>query len=332
MSWKILSVAMTHPSTPLKRGIAQAIALLNNYMKEIELEIFSPVHQILHPLLDEKHISLYLKRDDLIHPVISGNKWRKLKYLLRKAQAEKRKHLVTFGGAYSNHLLATAAAAALFGFKATGIVRGEEVSNDHLLLCRLYGMNLIFVDRESYRDKPTLFNRYFMNNPDALFIDEGGASAEAAQGCSELVDELMDSYHHLFCACGTGTTAAGIINGLNNNYLETELHAIPVFKNGGFMAAEIDKYLIKPSVYQLHTDYHFGGYAKTTPTLISFVQQFIASTGILIEPVYTGKMLYAIFDLAAKDHFKPGSKILAVHTGGIWGLLGMKDKFLHQRE
>ncbi len=297
-------------------------------MKEIELEIFSPVHEVRHPLLDEKGICLYLKRDDLIHPVISGNKWRKLKYLLKKAKDEKKNHLVTFGGAYSNHLIAIAAAAAQFGFRATGIVRGEEVSNDHLFLCHLYGMELIFVGRESYRDKQMLFDRYFGSDKEAFFIDEGGASSEGAQGCSELIDELMDSYHHIFCACGTGTTAAGIINGINNNYLETEFHAVPVFKNGGFMAAEIDKYLLKPSAYQLHTDYHFGGYAKTTPELIRFIQQFVATTGILIDPVYTGKMLYAIFDLAARDQFHRGSKILALHTGGIWGLLGMKDKFL----
>ncbi|MBW4891425.1 pyridoxal-phosphate dependent enzyme [Mucilaginibacter sp. HMF5004] len=297
-------------------------------MKEIELEIFSPIHEIRHPLLNEKGIDLYLKRDDLIHPIISGNKWRKLKYTLLKARDEKQDHLVTFGGAYSNHLLATAAAAAQFGFKATGIVRGEEVTNDHLFLCSLYGMNLLFVDRESYRDKPSLFTRYFSNDANAFFIDEGGSSPEGAQGCSELMDELMHNYNHIFCACGTGTTAAGIINGINNNYLETEFHAIPVFKNGSFIANEIDKYLLKPSVYQLHTDYHFGGYAKTTPQLIGFIQQFVATTGILIDPVYTGKMLYAIFDLAGKNYFKRGSKILAIHTGGTWGLLGMKDKFL----
>jgi 1-aminocyclopropane-1-carboxylate deaminase len=189
-------------------------------------------------------------------------------------------------------------------------------------------MELIFVDRESYRDKPMLFNRYFGEDTDAIFIDEGGASIEGAQGCSEMVDELMDTYNHIFCACGTGTTAAGIINGINNNYLETEFHAIPVFKHGEFMAAGIDRFLLKPSDYQLHTDYHFGGYAKTTPELIGFIQQFVSVTGILIDPVYIGKMLFAIFDIAAKDGFKPGSKILAIHTGGVWGLLGMKDKFL----
>lgn len=293
----------------------------------IDLEIFSPVHQINDKLFDERGLKVFIKRDDLIHPVISGNKWRKLKYLLKTAQSANKTHLVTFGGAYSNHLLATAAAAAKFGFTSTGIVRGEEVKNDTLFLCRLHGMNLLFTDRESYRDKQALFNNYFSNDENAFFIDEGGASAEAAKGCSELINELTETYDHLFCACGTGTTAAGIINGINANHLSTEFHAVPVLKNGDFMAAEIDKLLITPANYQLHTEYHFGGYGKTSNELISFIKEFTAKTGILIEPVYTGKMLYAVYDLAAKNYFKPGSRILAIHSGGIWGLLGMKDKF-----
>ena len=293
----------------------------------IDLEIYSPIHQIKNKLFDEKGIEVFIKRDDLIHPIISGNKWRKLKYLLKRARAENKNHLVTFGGAYSNHLLATAAAAAKFGFKATGFVRGEEVTNDTLFLCRLHGMNLIFTDRESYRDKPALFDKYFGHNPEAIFIDEGGASAEGAKGCSELVDELTAPYDHIFCACGTGTTAAGIINGIHRHQLSTQFHAVPVLKNGGFIKDEIDKFLTAPADYHLHTAYHFGGYGKTEERLINFIKQFVAETGILIEPVYTGKMLYALYDLAAADYFKPGSRVLAIHSGGIWGLLGMKDKF-----
>jgi len=296
-------------------------------MLNIELEIFSPVHQLQHPLFDEKGLKVFIKRDDLIHPIISGNKWRKLKYTLIKAQSEGKNHLVTFGGAYSNHLLATAAAAAKFGFKATGIVRGEAVQNDTLFMCDLHGMQLIFTDRESYRDKPALFNKYFADDMDAFFIDEGGASAEAAKGCSELVDELPQTYDHIFCASGTGTTAAGIINGIQQHQLSTRFHAVPVFKNGEFIRGEINQYLTTPTDYDLHTDYHFGGYGKTTPELIGFVKEFVAATGILIEPIYTGKMLYALFDLARKNYFKPGDQILAIHSGGIWGVLGMKDKF-----
>jgi len=295
---------------------------------DIDLEIFSPIHQIKNKLFDNKKLQVFIKRDDLIHPIISGNKWRKLKYILFRAQAENKNHLVTFGGAYSNHLLATAAAAAQFGFKATGIVRGEQVNNDTLFLCRLHGMNLIFTDRESYRDKPALFNKYFANDTGAFFINEGGASAEGAKGCGELIDELPEIFDHIFCACGTGTTAAGIVNGIQQHQLPTQFHAVPVFKNGEFIKNEIDRFLTIPSRYHLHTNYHFGGYGKTEERLIEFIKQFVAETGILIEPVYTGKMLYAVYDLAASDYFKPGSRVLAIHSGGIWGLLGMKDKFL----
>lgn len=296
-------------------------------MVDINLDIYSPVQQLDNQLFTHKGIKVFIKRDDMIHPIISGNKWRKLKYPLQQARALGKNHLITFGGAFSNHLLATAAAAARFGFKATGIVRGEEVQNDTLFLCRLHGMQLIFTDRDSYRDKPALFAKFFADDKDAFFIDEGGASPEAAQGCSELVTELPQTYDHIFCACGTGTTAAGIINGITQQQLSTHFNAIPVFKNGGFIRDEIDRYLTFPASYTLHTDYHFGGYGKTTPELIDFIKQFVAETGILIEPVYTGKMLFALYDLAAKDHFAPGSSILAIHSGGIWGLLGMKNKF-----
>jgi 1-aminocyclopropane-1-carboxylate deaminase len=294
---------------------------------DINLDFLSPVHQIKSKLFDEQGLTVSIKRDDLIHPIISGNKWRKLKYILKQAQAEEKTRLVTFGGAYSNHLLATAAAAAKFGFKSTGIVRGEQVNNDTLFLCRLHGMNLLFTDRESYRDKPALFRKFFKNDPGAFFIDEGGASPLGARGCSELVDELTETYDHIFCASGTGTTAAGIINGITAHHLQTQFHAVPVFKNGEFIKDEIDKLLTTAANYHLHTAYHFGGYGKADDQLIEFVKQFVANTGILIEPVYTGKMLFALYDLAAKNHFAPGSRILAIHSGGIWGLLGMKDRF-----
>lgn len=293
----------------------------------MDLEIFSPLEQINLPLFTAHGVQVYIKRDDLIHPLISGNKWRKLKYLLKKAEAEGKRHLVTFGGAYSNHLLATAAAAAKFGLKATGFVRGEEVQNNTLFLCRLHGMQLIFTNRESYRDKATLFDLHFAGDSDAFFMDEGGASPEAALGCTELVGELPFAFDHIFCACGTGTTAAGIINGLHKNQLNTEFHAIPALKNGAFLTDDINKYLIHPYPYQLHTQYHFGGYAKTTPELIDFIKMFTASTGVLIEPVYTGKMLYALFDMIKRGEFATGSRILVVHTGGIMGLFGMADKF-----
>lgn len=287
----------------------------------------SPVQKIEDAVFTEQNLALYLKRDDLIHPLISGNKWRKLKYLLKDAKLQNKTHLVTFGGAFSNHLLATAAAGATFGFKTTGFVRGEQVQNDTLFMCTLLGMNLIFTDRQSYLSKQELFLTHFSDDPSAYFIDEGGASALAALGCTELVDELDVDYDHIFCACGTGTTAAGILNGLTKRNSKTSFHAIPVFKNADWMFQEIEKYLLKEASYKLHTSYGFGGYAKTTPELLNFIRRFIAKTGILIDPVYTGKTLYAIYDLAEKYYFPPGSKLLAMHTGGTFGLLGMKNLF-----
>lgn len=292
---------------------------------DLNLEIFTPVQQIFDPLFESKGLNVFIKRDDLIHPLISGNKWRKLKYILADARQTGKNNLVTFGGAYSNHLLAMAAAAAKFGFRATAFVRGEEVENDTLFLCRLLGTELIFVDREAYRDKQALFKQHFKDDPTAYFIDEGGSSALAAKGCSELVEELPLTYDHIFCACGTGTTVAGLLNGLRNK--DTLMHAVPALKNGDFLVNDIKRYITYQPVYELHANYHFGGYAKTTPELVAFIKSFIARTGILIEPVYTGKMLYALYDLATKDHFLPGSNILAIHTGGLIGILGMKAKF-----
>lgn len=292
----------------------------------IDLKYYSPEEDVSNELLRERKISLHIKRDDLIHPFISGNKWRKLKYTLRKAVSENRNHLVTFGGAYSNHLLATACAAAKFGFKSTGIVRGEPVDNDTLMLCRLFGMKLNFIDRSTYRDKISVFNEYFGEDPNVFFIDEGGSGEEAVKGCAELVGELNQSYQHLFCASGTGATAAGILRGLDQRQLATMLHSVPVLKDGEFVKTAIEQYFDHCPEFCLHTNYHFGGYAKTQPELLRFMQDFSSRTGILLDPVYTGKMMFAIYDLVKNDYFEPGSKILAIHTGGLLGLLGMTKK------
>jgi 1-aminocyclopropane-1-carboxylate deaminase len=285
----------------------------------------SPVEQIFDPLFSQKGVEVFIKRDDTIHPFISGNKWRKLKYILHEAKRLRKTRLVTFGGAYSNHLLATACAAARFGFTSTGIVRGEEVENNVLMLCALFGMELRFTDRSSYRDKVVLFETDNGGDSGAMFIDEGGAGELAVQGCAELIAELPETYNHLFCAAGTGTTAAGIICGISAGLANTNPHVIPVLKGGEFLIKEIRKYT--QHNFEFHPDYHFGGYAKTSPELLRFVQYFCSSTGILIEPVYTGKMFFALFDLISKNTFTPGSRILAVHTGGLTGLLGMSARF-----
>ena len=292
----------------------------------IDLKIHSPVEEIFNTLFKKKDLQVFVKRDDMIHPFISGNKWRKLKYSLLEAEKQNKKHLVTFGGAYSNHLLATACTGAKFGFKTTGFVRGEVVRNETLTLCQLFGMHLVFTDRESYKDKKSLFNRHFQSDKMAYFIDEGGASSQAIKGCAELLNELKVVYDHLFCAAGTGTTASGIIKGIKEKSLHTKAHVIPVLKGADYLKTEIETNA-GCDFFEFHQNYHFGGYAKTDERLVSFIKDFSKETGILIEPVYTGKMFFSLYDLIAKDHFEPGSKILAIHTGGLLGILGMQDRF-----
>lgn len=282
----------------------------------------SPVEKLEHPLLTQ----LWVKRDDQIDPYISGNKWRKLKYILADAVEHKKKHLVTFGGAYSNHLVATASAAARAGFSATAFVRGEPVNNEMLLLCQLFGMDLKFTDRESYKDKNLLFEQHFGQDEQACFIDEGGAGPAAVKGCAELIGELPEDVDHIFCAAGTGTTAAGLLQGIRERGLKTKLHVVPVLKGPGYISAEIGKYVEVTDQLIVHEDYHFGGYAKTTPELLTFMKQFIARHGVLIDPVYTAKLFYAIEDLAQNQAIDKDSKVMAIHTGGLLGIWGMKDK------
>jgi 1-aminocyclopropane-1-carboxylate deaminase len=286
------------------------------------MNLHSPLQKLDHPSLP----NFWVKRDDMIDPYISGNKWRKLKYILQAARKEGKAHLVTFGGAYSNHLVATASAAARSGLKATAFVRGEPVENQMLLLCRLFGMKLIFTDRETYKNKRGLFNARFIDDPSAFFIDEGGASKEAAWGCAELISEIPDDFDYIFCAAGTGTTAAGLLKGVQEKGIATEVHVVPVLKGGAFIEEEIAQHTEITEQLVLHCDYHFGGYAKTTPELLAFMKDFISKYGMLIDPVYTAKLFFAIEDLARRNLIKKDAKILAVHTGGLLGIWGMQDK------
>ncbi len=289
------------------------------------MDIYSPLQQIQFEM--PSGIELYIKRDDLIHPYISGNKWRKLKYLIQTAQLQNKKTLVTFGGAYSNHLLATACAAALKGFKSVGFVRGEELdaSNHTLFLCEQFGMKIIFVDRISYLNKAALFEKYFSNNNDAFFIDEGGRSDEAILGCSELIDELPQTFDHIVLAAGTGSTFCGILKGCAKHNLSTKIHAIVVHKG---IPEIVDYTIAKTSYahYSIQDNYHFGAYAKTSADLISFMKKFQQATGILLDPVYTAKALYALYDFIQQGVIQAKEKVLFIHTGGLIGNLGMKDK------
>ena len=291
-----------------------------------DFSFYSPEQSVHHPLYRLKGVAVSFKRDDMIHPFISGNKWRKLKYNLQKARAEGKDHLITFGGAWSNHILATACAGAIFGYSTEAFIRGESVDNPVLGMCQLFGMKLHFVSREQYRDKQQLFAAH-PTSAKAYFIDEGGRGMEATLGCREIISELSTVYDHIFCAAGTGTTAAGIAGALSEKGLRSTLHVVPVLKGGGFIADEMQQLQAPLDQTRLHTDYHFGGYAKTKPELLDFIKDFVTQTGILIEPTYTGKALYALHDLIRQDRLERGSRILFIHTGGLTGLLGFLDRF-----
>lgn len=274
------------------------------------------------PLFAQKQVEVWMKRDDLLHPFVSGNKYRKLKYLATEAKQLGKTHLVTFGGAYSNHLVATASAGAALGIKTTAIVRGEEeLHNPMLSICQLYGMEMKQVSRELYRDKDKAFNSFFSDDDTVYRIEEGGYSALGAKGCEDLVGELKQSYQHIFCAVGTGTTVAGLVNGSDSN---TTVNGVVVLKGAEYIKGEIDSLLTRPKEYNLHHDFHFGGYGKFDKRIIDFIKLFASQTGILLDPVYTAKMMLGLTQLIEQDYFTPNTRILTVHTGGLWGLTSDK--------
>jgi 1-aminocyclopropane-1-carboxylate deaminase len=289
-----------------------------------ELPILSPIEEIKHSEL--KNIRLFIKRDDMIHPFISGNKWRKLKYILADAHQQKKTHLVTFGGAFSNHILATACAGKKFGFQTTAFIRGEKVLplNDTLYLCEQMGMTFIFTDRESYKDKKELYKKYFSLNDDTYFIDEGGASVEAVKGCSELINELdQENYGHIFVACGTASTMAGLIKGCEYEKLNTIIEGISVHKGVDALRVTINQYCPDNERWNLHEQFHEGGYAKVNEDYLKWLTDFSQQSGIVLDPIYTGKMMMGIFSLIKQSYFKSGAKVLAIHTGGLIGGLGI---------
>ncbi len=292
----------------------------------------APLQKIQDALLDEHGITLWVKREDLLHPSISGNKWRKLKYNLQAARAQNKSTLLTFGGAYSNHIAATAAAGKEFGFATIGIIRGEEhlPLNPTLSFAASCGMQLHYITREEYRLKsePDFLESFSLKFDQPYIIPEGGTNTLAVKGCTEIVQDIQIDYDYICCASGTGGTIAGIIAGLAGN---KKVLGFPALKGGEFLYKEIEAMVQeyngqKYTNWQLITDYHFGGYAKVKPELLAFMQAFQEQLQIPLEPVYTGKMFFGLFDLIQKRYFEKGSTIVAVHTGGLQGNAGFKER------
>jgi len=285
----------------------------------LDLPFEPSVERIPHSLFIEKKVDVFIKRDDQIHPFVSGNKWRKLKYVFQYAKENNKNHLVSFGGAYSNHLLALACAGAMYGFKTSAFVRGEEVKNHMLFLCKIWGMELNFVSRESYRNKRKLYDDCYFSNNNSMFIDEGGRGELAMQGCEEILDDIDKGFTHVICAVGTGTTLAGIAKRAAEYNMVAE--GICVLKGAEEINNDIEKLIPNLTNWKVHHGFHRGGYAKTDQELMEFIQSIASTTGILLDQVYTGKMMMAVFNLIKRDYFKSGSKLLLVHTGGLLGLL-----------
>ena len=292
----------------------------------------SPIQEIYDPFLSEKDITLMIKREDLLHAEVSGNKWRKLKYNLLVAKEEGHDTLLTFGGAYSNHIHATAAAASEMGFKSIGIIRGEEhlPLNDTLKFAVRKGMRLEYMARDKYRSRNTSDSIEELQNKFGQFyhVPEGGTNKLAIQGCEEIIADTPIPFDHICCAAGTGGTVSGLIAGLDGRH---QVLGFSVLK-GNFLHQTVSQLLVESKGrtydnWQITNEYHFGGYAKIDHVLIDFIRNFWHQHHILLDPIYTGKMMYGIYDLINKGHFPAGSRILAIHTGGIQGWGGIRERY-----
>lgn len=285
------------------------------------------------PGFDLNGCSVYIRREDLIHPLVSGNKYRKLKYNIQFALEQGYEQLLTFGGAYSNHILATAVAANNAGLRSIGIIRGEELSelvnsNPTLRTAKKYGMDLQFISRDAYRNKESVayLNALRLQYPKAYILPEGGNNALAVKGCEEILQAEDKAFRVIVTAVGTGGTMAGIVK---SSLPHQKVLGYSVL-NGTFQQETLLKYTEKKN-YFITDAYNFGGYAKVDEELIKFINEFKEETGIPLDPVYTGKMLYGIRECIKNELFDENSRILAIHTGGLQGIEGMNTLLIKRK-
>jgi 1-aminocyclopropane-1-carboxylate deaminase len=281
---------------------------------------------LFNSLLEEKALELTILRLDQIHPEVSGNKFYKLKYNLEEAHRLEKRTILTFGGAFSNHIYATAAAALSEGFESVGVIRGEDdPKNPTLLHARKMGMKLHFVDRGTYREKNSgdLIESLRERFGNFYLIPEGGTNAAAIAGTGEILDSTHFEYSHICVSIGTGGTFAGLASSLQPHQTLLGFSSL----KGDFIIQEIEDLLESHRIkvrgkVDIRTDYHFGGYGKFKPELIDFIHWFYDKFQIPLDPVYTGKMAFGVWDLLSKDYFPKGANILMIHTGGLQGNFG----------
>lgn len=297
-----------------------------------------PIQRINSVIAHRAGVELSVLRLDCMHPWVNGNKWFKLKYNLLEAREKNYTTLLTFGGAYSNHIYATAAAGNLLGFRTIGVIRGEErlPLNPTLSFAVQQGMQLVYSDRTIYRQKHTSTVQQDLQQRfgELFMIPEGGGNLNGVRGCTEIIRDNR-TFNTVCLACGTGTTLAGIALSLDKHQ---QVIGFPVLKNGDFLNLEIEQLLTdylasglptrstSPASWQLLCDYHFGGYAKVNEQLISFSQQFTQAHAIPLDYVYTAKMFYGVMDLLQKGFFSRGDRLLLIHTGGLQGNLGIEQR------
>ncbi|MBF9221481.1 1-aminocyclopropane-1-carboxylate deaminase/D-cysteine desulfhydrase [Hymenobacter ruricola] len=298
------------------------------------------LQEISEPVAAARGVRLLLWRDDLVHPALPGNKARKLKYNLVAAREQGHHTLLTFGGAYSNHLAALATAGRLFGLRTIGLVRGDAPDasglaqlNPTLARAAADGMELHYLDRSTYRRRaePDFIAGLSARFGPAYVLPEGGTNALALPGCAELVTEIRQQteFDALAVAVGTGGTLAGLLTGLAG---WQQAIGVAALKNGGFLRAEIDALTQQASGqiftnYTLQTDYHFGGYARHSAGLLAFIEEFRGRHGVLLDPIYTGKLLFGVLDLIEHGYFARGSTVVAIHTGGLQAWAGWQQRF-----
>ena len=309
---------------------------MNSIEEQLGIKKNTPLQKIDLQKFNLSGTNLFIKREDLLHPAVSGNKWYKLKYNLLEAKKNKFDTLLTFGGAYSNHIYALASAGREMGFKTIGVIRGEEhfPLNHTLSFAKACGMKIYYVNRKEYRAKeiPDFLNSLKNKFGNFYLIPEGGTNQLAVKGCKEIIENINVEFDSVVVPVGTGGTLAGIIKGIKNQHNKKAI-GIAVLKNAGFLKHKVLELINsssenqKSSNWEIILDYHFGGYAKFNKVLIEFINEFKEKTEIQLDPVYTGKMMYGIFDLINKEYFRPGSTIIAVHTGGLQGIQGFKERF-----
>ncbi|MDB9712497.1 pyridoxal-phosphate dependent enzyme [Flavobacteriaceae bacterium] len=270
-------------------------------------------------------LQLFIKRDDKIHNIISGNKYRKLKFNLINAKALGYKGLLTFGGAYSNHIPAVAYAAEKNDFKSIGFIRGEEIfekylENPTLKFSYDLGMKFKFLSRNDYKQKS---NQDYLNKlknkfKDFYFIPEGGTNKLGVLGCQEILNPEDKYYDYICCSVGTGGTISGLINSSTENQKIIGFSSI----NKKYLLNDISKFVTNKN-WVLLDEFSFGGYGKVNNELIEFMNDFKLKYGILLDPIYTSKLVYGVLNLISNNFFKPNSKILMIHTGGLQGIIPM---------